>query len=64
MINMFVVGQVSGLVKKFNIWISSDTMNVINAKLCVVVPLIELYLFVPLSLTLTIFHGHSNVEQF
>ena len=32
--NMFFIGQVSGLVEDFNIRISSDTKNVINVKLC------------------------------
>ena len=57
---MFFVGQVSGLVKNFNFGIYPDTINVINGKLCV----IERYLFISLSLTLTIFQGHGNVEQF
>ena len=50
---MFLVGQVSGLVENFNFRIYSDTMNVINVKLCTMVLLIELYLFIP-----------RNVEQF
>ena len=54
-INIFFVGQVSGLVKNINIGIYSDTINMINVKLCMMVPLIELYLFMPLSVTLTIF---------
>ena len=32
-IHMFLVGQVSGLVENFNIGIFSDTINVINVKL-------------------------------
>ena len=63
MINMFSVGQVSGLVKIFIIGIYSDTMTVVNIKLCMMVLLIKLYLFIPLSMTLTIFQGHSNVEE-
>ena len=63
-INMFFVCQVSGLVKTFNIGIYFDTMNVINVKLGMMVLLIELYLFIPLSVTLTIIHGHSNIKQF
>ena len=46
---MLYVGQVSGLVEDFNIWIYLDTINVINVKLRMMVLLIELYLFVPLS---------------
>ena len=33
-INMPFVGQVFGLVKNFNIGICSDTVNLINVKLC------------------------------
>ena len=36
-INMLFIGQVSGLVKYFNIQIYSDTINVINVKLCLIV---------------------------
>ena len=41
-----------------------DTMEVINLKLCMMVLLMELYLFIPLSVTLTTFQGHRSVEQF
>ena len=51
------VSQVSGLVKNFTIGIYSD-------KLCMMVLLIELYLFISLSVTMTIFQGHSSVKQF
>ena len=60
----FFVGQVSGYVENFNIGTCSDTINVLNVTLYVVVLLIELYLFIPLSVTLTIFQGHSSVEWF
>ena len=63
-IMMFLVSQVSGLVENFKIGIFSDIINVINVKLCMMVLLIELYLFIPLSITLTIFQGHSTVKQF
>ena len=43
-INMFLVGPVSGLVKNFNSGIYSDTINVVNVNLCMMVLLIELYL--------------------
>ena len=62
-ITMFLVGQVLGLVENFNIGICSDTINVVNVKLCMMVLLIEHYLFKPLSVTLTIFSVHSSVEQ-
>ena len=58
-----IVGPVSGLVENFNNGIHSDTINVINVELCVVVLFIELCLFVPLSVTFTILQGHSNVER-
>ena len=63
-INFFLVGQVSGLVENVSIEIYSDTTNVINVKLCLMVLLIELYLFIPLSVALTIFERLSNVKQF
>ena len=61
---MFLVGQVPWLVKNCNIGIYSDAVNVINVRLYRMVLIIELYLFVPLSVTLTIFQGHHNVEHF
>ena len=39
-----------GLSKTLKIGVFSDTMNVINVKRCMMVLLIELYLFIPLSL--------------
>ena len=63
-INMFFVGRVSGLVENFNNGIFSDTLNVINVKLCTMVLFIEFYLFILLLVTLIVFQGHSNVEQF
>ena len=50
--------------KNFNVTIFSDTINVINVKLCVIVLHMGLYLFIPLSVTLSIFQGHSNDKQF
>ena len=44
-INMFSVGQVPWLVENFNIYIFSDTINVINVEVSVMVLLIKLYLF-------------------
>ena len=41
-INMFFVSQVSGLVESFDTGIFSDTINVINVKLCMMVLFIEL----------------------
>ena len=61
---MFLVGQVSWLVENFNIGIYSDSTNVTNVKLRLLVSLIELYQFISFSVTLTIFQGHCNVELF
>ena len=55
---MFLIGQVSGL------GIFLDTINEINVKLCMVVLHIELYLFITLSVNLTLFQGHSGIKQF
>ena len=60
-IHMFWVDQVSVLVKNFNIGIFSDTINAINVKLCMMV-LPELYLIVILSVTFTLFQGHSSIK--
>ena len=58
---MFSVGRGAGRVIVwrdliFNFAISSDTVNLM-------VLLFELCLFVPLSLTLTIFQGHSSIKH-
>ena len=50
--------QVSWLIKNFNIGIFSDTRNVINVKLCMMVLHIELYMCSTLSVILTSFQGH------
>ena len=47
--NMFLVGQVPGLVEHVNTWVFSDTLNVINVRVCMMVLLIELYLFSDLN---------------
>ena len=62
---MFLVSQVSaGLVENFNIEIFSDTINVLNLTVCMIALLIELYLFIPFSVTLTIFQGHRSIIIF
>ena len=63
-IYLVLVSQVSRFVKNFNIGIFSDTVNVMNVKLYMMVLHIELYLFITLSVTLMLFQGHSNVKQF
>ena len=64
-IYIFFDCQVFGLVKNFDIGIYWDMIliNVINVKLFMMALLIELYLFIPLSVTWIIFQGHSNVRQ-
>ena len=61
-IYMFWVCQVSGLVENFNIGVFSDNINVVNVKLCMMILHTELYLFVTLSVTLTLIQGHSSVS--
>ena len=61
-IKMLLVGQVSGLVKTFNIWYFLRHLNVLIVKFCMIVLHIELYLFISHSVTLTIFQGHSIVS--
>ena len=56
-------GWVTKHVEKFNVLIFSDTINVMNVKLCMMVLLTELNLFISPSVTLTIFQDHSGVEQ-
>ena len=50
--------------KNFNVVIFSDTINMTYVKLCMKVVLTELYLFMPLSVTLIVFQDHSSVKQF
>ena len=49
MIDVFFVCLVSGLVESFNFGIYSGKINVINVKISVMLLLIELDLFIPLS---------------
>ena len=57
-INMHFIDQMSGLVKNLNIGIYSDAIDVTSVKLCMMVQLIELYLFTLL------FHSYSSAKQF
>ena len=65
---MICVGPAGGVIcpvlKLFNIAVFSDTVNVMNIKLCMIVLYIELYLFITLSMTLKIFQDHSTVHRF
>ena len=58
---MILVGQVPGLVKNVDIGILSDTIKVLNIKLCMIVRQIELYLFLHFSEFHIIFQVHSSV---
>ena len=72
MISVSPAGQLSICGKNFNVVnvvTFSDTISMINVKLCMAVVLTELYPFIPLSLslvsvTLIIFQGCSVVKQF
>ena len=50
--------------KNFDIASFLDAINVMIVKLFMMVLLIELYLFIQLSVTLAIFQGHRSVKQF
>ena len=60
-IYLLLAGQVSWLVENFNTGIFSDTINVINVKLSLMVLHIELCLFITF---LTLTQGHSSFKQF
>ena len=64
MVSVTPAGRVSVCGKNFNVVIFSNTVNMINVKLCMMVVLIELYSFLRLSMTLIVFQSHSSVEQF
>ena len=61
---MLLIGQVSSLVKNFNFGIFLDTKRVINVKVCMMVLLFELYLFIPLSVSLTYFKVTAMLNNF
>ena len=48
------------MAKNLNAGVFSDSVNVIAVKLCMIVLLIERYLFISLSVTLTIFQVHRS----
>ena len=65
MISVGPTGRVIvGRGKSYNVAIFSDTINAVNVELCTMVLLVKLYLFILLSVTLTIFQGHRSVKQF
>ena len=61
-IYIFLIGQVFWLVENNNIVIFSDTMNVINVTLCMVVLHIELCLFITLSVALSVHYAFSCLD--
>ena len=63
--NLHVLGWSSvWFVKNFNIGMFSDTINKIDVKLWMMGLHIQLYHFITLLVTLTLFQGHSSVKQF
>ena len=62
MISIKPAGQLSECGKNLNIAIFCDTINIINVKFCMMIVLIELYPFIPLSATFIAFEVHSNVK--
>ena len=60
-----LISQVSRHFKNFIIVIFFvDSINVISVKFCMMVLFFELYLFIPFSVTLTLFQSHTIVEKF
>ena len=64
MIIVTPVGRVSDCVENFDVPFFWVTIDVVDLKLYLVVVLVELYLFMSLSVTLAICEGHSSVKQF
>ena len=59
--NMFLFfGQESGLVKNVNTGIFSDTITVVNVIFCLMILLIELYLFISLYFNVTAMSDSFN----
>ena len=63
-VGLGMASQLSVRGKNFNIAIFLDAVNVINVKLCMIVLLFELYLFISLSVSLSIFQSCCSVRQF
>ena len=57
--------QAAGHVEKFNVVVFSDTVNidVVNVELCMMLLLFELYLCIPLSVTLPGSQSYSGVKK-
>ena len=60
MISVGPAGLLSACGKNFNVAIFSDTVNVINVKLCMLVELIELYQLIAFAVTLIVFQSHLS----
>ena len=58
MISVQPAGWACRCVKYFNIAIFSDTIEVVIVTLCMMIPLTELYPFIPFSASLGVFRGH------
>ena len=63
MITVRPAGRVFVCGKNFNVAIFSDTINMIHVKLCMMVVLIELYLFRALSVTLIVYFKVTAVSN-
>ena len=64
MVSVKPVGRLSVIGKTVNVAIFSDTVKIINVKHCLMVGLILLYPFIPLSVTLITVQSHTSVKQF
>ena len=56
--------QIFRMWRNFSVVIFFDTINMITVKVCMMVALIKLYPFIPLSVTLIVFQGHNSGKQF
>ena len=57
-------GRVPVCGKNINVAIFSDTVNMINVKLCMMVVITELQQFIPLSVTLVVFKVTAVSNRF
>ena len=64
LISVRLAGRLFICGKSVNVAIFSDAIKMDDFKICKVVVFIELYPFIPLSVTLIVFQGHSTVKQF
>ena len=64
LISVRLAGRLFICGKSVNVAIFSDAIKMDDFKICKVVVFIELYPFIPLSVTLIVFQGHSSVKQF